>query len=740
MPQDVLLSQADGLVSTAQSPGGDVVDTSTPKSDSDELRNLPIPPSTRQKRAPIPLDFKHPTHSNTVPAGLFKAVVNGDERTRRTVRSRLSSRDFEHQSRPSLDDLAVPSISRQISRPRLSTEPMHARELSEDPNDFNDFFSSPARRSSLPDANERHSPETPLSDISFPGNLTKRFENQHLEQQLDALFEDKIAKMRQELFHGQASASTDAKLDELLILYRSFLERDNTRGAQDSHIDARGEIDFEEIRDVIQQGHAEARHLIHQELTGAIQRLEEQAYHQGGLHPAAMPVIEQLHNRTVQAVIGAVAQASAHSEAGRHARMPSEFQRETLIRELMSVLAPMITTLRPEAVDYEELTFQLSQAVKPHISQLIDLASDKRETASLIVNSILPLLPAPHVAPTLDTDAIAAQLTAEIRRVIAPIDAFEIKEQVADLVVERLDCRLAVRDKAFNVDNLATRITDSVSRLLDPMQQVTTTMTTLVNGQNALTAQSNELGSSQKEMATLLAELPDKLFVATQAVDAAKAELLSKPEVVAWDTTIDAIARVESTVDTLTGNQKTLSEQNSELLAVQNEVLERLTTLPDMLIAATSVLQTAHAEFGSAREASKNDLEEIRRLKSQNTEIQVQLAKARGAHGQVRVEKDNLVEKMQMMEAEHSRLISQEAEARAAAAAQAAASAAIEARKSELEIALAQALERLKISNAADQTNKDRITELEQANRERTIEIQTQKVEVRIMYIAINCC
>jgi len=87
------------LVPSIQGPDGNMLDSSPPKIETGEspMRGFPV---SRQKRAPIPLNFTHPTHSNTVPAGLFKAMVNGDERTRRTVRSRLS--------RPSLDDLAVP--------------------------------------------------------------------------------------------------------------------------------------------------------------------------------------------------------------------------------------------------------------------------------------------------------------------------------------------------------------------------------------------------------------------------------------------------------------------------------------------------------------------------------------------------------------------------------------------------------------------------------------------------------
>ena len=79
------------------------------------------PPKSRH--APIPLDFKNPT-TNTVPAGVFKALV-GDEKTRRTVRLHLSSRDaLEHLQRLSLDDSSVPLIASQSrSRMRLITDP-----------------------------------------------------------------------------------------------------------------------------------------------------------------------------------------------------------------------------------------------------------------------------------------------------------------------------------------------------------------------------------------------------------------------------------------------------------------------------------------------------------------------------------------------------------------------------------------------------------------------------------------
>ena len=101
---------------------------------------LPIPLSMKVRRAPIPLDFKHPVLTNTIPVGLFKALVSGSSNNstgnsasavkeskkcvRHIMRSRLSSREiFEHAPRPSLNDLCVPTISQNASWGRLVMDP-----------------------------------------------------------------------------------------------------------------------------------------------------------------------------------------------------------------------------------------------------------------------------------------------------------------------------------------------------------------------------------------------------------------------------------------------------------------------------------------------------------------------------------------------------------------------------------------------------------------------------------------
>ncbi|GBE89181.1 hypothetical protein SCP_1502060 [Sparassis crispa] len=83
------------------------------------------------------------------------------------------------------------------------------------------------------------------------------------------------------------------------------------------------------------------------------------------------------------------------------------------------VLGTAACSVTPEPIDYEGLTAQLTQAVKPHISQLIDFAPDKRGTAGLIVDSFIPILRSLHAEfPTFDATRrlIVGRLATEVRK------------------------------------------------------------------------------------------------------------------------------------------------------------------------------------------------------------------------------------------------------------------------------------------------------------------------------------
>ncbi|KAG0703038.1 hypothetical protein DFH29DRAFT_998824 [Suillus ampliporus] len=674
---------------------------------------------TRPKRAPIPLDFKNPTPSNTLPAGVFKALV-GDEKTRRTVRSRLSSREiFEHSQRPSLDDVAAPAISmlQQRSQSRLVTDPGLHRQPFQSPDIFTPAIK---RRSSLPALHSAHNSE--LSNMSIPAlNLTKRLETQALEDKIEASLAEKFQGLRAEIAQARLSEggstisrATEDMITEVVGLFRTQLQESAARGLDDSQMDARGELDLEVIRDVVQRGHAQGLLLIQTELRELVNRLEQ--VQPAGSTTDVTPALEQMNKRNMQVILSTISKLS--SQIDEHSPFGDEQKRLSLVTDIMAALKPTFTALRPDPVDYNVLTAQLSQAVKPNIEQLIDLAADKRETAGLIVDSIIPLLP----KVSLDTDAVIAQITAEVRRVIAPIDAHEIKEQVADLVVERLDSRLAVRDKAFNVEVVSGKVAEGVSGLLHSINDVVPKLDALGEAQQLMTRKSDEFASKHIDLHAIVSSFPAQLDDLKCAMQLSSQELHAQASSQNNAEVLSAIHQLELTINSLASTHLSSSTQNEELLSVHKslheDLSERMNALPEALHATVSVLQTAHAEFAISRDASKRDQDEIRKLKAANAEHQIQVAKARGAHGQVRVEKDNLAERLKDVESERDRIRTQVEELQSTIRTQSTDIAAVESRNSELEGALSQSLARLKASDVATQTNQERIIELEKANKE----------------------
>lgn len=705
---------------------------SGPSSEPGGAHDLPYPPTMKSKRAPIPLDFKHPVSTNTVPAGLFKALVSvdGDDRTRRTVRSRLSSRDiFEHSPRPSLDDLDMPPISHRISRNRMFTEP-GLRESSPP----NDIFTPEriVRRSSAPTRHLHHrSDDDSGSDMSLPPvNLSRRLEMQQYEQRLEYMLDEKFEVMKHQLTEttradGRAtlSSDTEAMISEVVSLFRAQLQASAAKGLEDSQTDARGELDFELMKGIIDQKHAESRALLQQDIR---QILAAQSR-----DPAFLQFADELASRTLNAVAGATSQLSMQMQAIEANRPPSDSQ--TVAHEVMRVLMPQIVSLRAEPIDYESLTAQLTQAVKPHISQLIDLASDKRETASLIVDRLRPLLPTlVPPSPTIDEEALVGRLTTEVRKIVAPLDAHEIKEQVSDLVVERLDSRLAVRDRALNVDALTDKVMQSVSELLAPIREIQAGIEVLGKRtpEKQSVPQQLDLSAVRQDILSTLSDLPARLAAATDALGSAQSEFRIHTEK-ADKGSPDAknLSQIEGAVREVAREQQRLISHTQEFSNFCDDIVKHINTLPEAMLEATRILQTAHADF-SSRDTSQKDAEEIRRLMATSADLQVQLAKARGQHGQVRVEKDMLADRLKATETERDRLSIRVENLQESVTARASELAAAEAKNIELEEALSRALERLKAADVQAQTDSQRIAQLQASNSQLSTEKQQLKAQV----------
>lgn len=704
----------------------------------EDERELPVPLSMRARRAPIPLDFKHPISTNTVPAGLFKALASGggngsgnnnntsaptetQESTRRTVRSRVSSREiFEHVSRPSLDDLYVPAISQNVSRGRLVTDPGRwdpPALLQEPPQSARD------RRASLP---AMASARSSFSDSSVhPPNIPYRLELQQYEERLEALLESKLDAFRKEVRAlrleagangGAGSASTEAAINEVVSLFRTQLQESAARGLDDSQVDARGELDFQLIKDIVEQGHAEARAGIQQDLDRIIRRVE--ALQSAVTTPinTSNPgaILEDYHAHTRNAVVGAVAPITARLEALERTRprtpLPPQattVDHEALVHELRAALVPHISSLRSEPVDYELLTEQLSQAVKPHISQLIDLASDKQETAGLIVDRLIPVLPQiyPPVGNSIDIPAVVAQIAAEVRHIVSSFDAHEIKEQVSDLVVERLDSRLAVRDRVL--EGLSSKLVDGLDNIMEPVNNVVACVEEVSKGQEALSIQTRGLATSNNEAMTLLSGLPEQLSSATEPLRNMLTDLVSSGSTFGKEgvASSEDVLRIGSSVESLSTGQQAMQDKIAELLTLHQTVLSSLTDLPDIMTTTIKAAQQAQAEL-LADTVSRKDFEDVVKERISSAESERDLLRA----------KVDEIQTVMLLRATDA--------------------AAAQSRATELEEALNRSLARLKTSDVTIESQQERLLELEKLNRELISEKQTLITKVGfIVYI-----
>lgn len=687
-------------------------DETIAKVDGEEGYN--VLPSAK-KRAPIPLDFKNPVSSNnTVPAGLFKALANED-RTRKSVRSRLGSREiYDHFRRPSMDDNDVPQISHRSSHLRLGGSKDKRESISDD-DVFGTGHHHSRRRSSLP---ENLGDLDSVSQESVPPmDLTSRMELHRIEHVVGEMLDAKFSELRREIAYnanknGQGlNPSTEAQIADVISLFRTQLQESATRSLEDTQMDARGEMDFQLIKDVVEEGQKELLDVVRRELKSIVGAGAGSARMENGYGQDVRGAVEAVGNKVIGAIRESISDLTARQEAISHAAPARE--RDALADKLVTALTPMLASLRTEPLDYEFLTAQLTQAVKPHITQLIDLASDKRETASIIVDSLMPLLPSMGQS-SVDTDAITLQLITEVRRAIAPIDAFEIREQVADLVVERLDSRLAVRDKAFNVEIIAAKVNEIVSQLLEPSQAMPGKLDALAGTQDGLKTRQEGLGVGLNYVTEVIEDLPTKLEGSLQGVLAGQKDLLVKlEEALAAPKKDGDVLEIKTLVEALAQNQKDVIGYNSEILTVNKDVLTKVQALPETINATTTTLQTALADLIHSRDSAAKEIEELRKA---NTDYQVQLTKARGAHGQVRVEKDVLSEKLGEVEAERERLRAQIKDLEKASTTKKTEMTTLEARNVELEEALSKALSRLQAADVASQGNAERIAELEKFN------------------------
>lgn len=693
-------------------------------------RALPVPP--RQKRAPLPLDFTHPISKNTVPAGLFKALANGEADTSRRVRSRLPSRDVFDLSPPSLDDNHMPTISQKVSRPRLVTDPVNSTN-SDEPLGSSTPPPHRRRRSSLPASHG--ATHSSLSDFLAPSLATLGYTDlQQLEQRLDSLLDDKLDDLRRELMQQQNSSSlnetTETMLAEIISL-RSQLQESTSRT-----LGSQKDFDYQWLQGVVQQASHDTRTSFQRDLTEIMRYIEAQSHNSQDLQKELTPFINEVTSRTMKTIVSISQQYAS--------RLENLADPKSIVGEILNALTPHFTSIHPTPIDYDALTSQLSQAVKPNISQLIDLASDKRETAGLILEQLLPALQAPAPAtPNIDIDNLTGKVIAEVRKAISQLDAHEIKEQVSDLVVERLDARLANQHRE-RTEGIVERVQESVVNGLGPIPgEISSILGKLATiHRDVLEFNSEDLASLRDDFVNIIADLPPKLSAAAQSLDAALVDVkLQRETQLKWEDVVGKVDLTESTLRSLFDTQKTVSSQNLEILSTQKDAITQVSALSSALEDSAKALKASQEELISRVQFSLKESEEYKMLCATNSELQAQLIKARALHGQVRVEKDILSERSKVVEDERDSLKAELEKLKSLFSIKSSEAAAAEAKNVELEEAQTQALARQQATDAIIQKLEARIMESEkEASRLSGVKENLQtKVCLRSTYPSYLC-
>lgn len=704
-PQHFTVSGFVSDVPLHDSPNTDVA----PKEDQSSYvtRALPAPP--RQKRAPLPLDFTHPVSRNTVPAGLFKALASGEADTSHRVRSRLPSRDAFDLSSPSLDDNHMPTISRKISRPRLITDPVNGTNHDE-PLSSSTPPPNRRRRSSLP---ANHGPtRSSLSDFLGPSLTTLGYTDlQQFEQRLDSLLDDKLDDLRRELMQQQNSSSinetTETMLAEIISL-RGQLQESTSRT-----LESQKDFNYQWLQGVVQQASHDTRSGLQRDLSEIMRRVEARSHNHLDLQKELTPFINEVTSRTMKTIFSISQQYAS--------RLESLADSGSIVNEILSALNPHFASIHPAPIDYDLLTSQLSQAVKPNISQLIDLASDKRETAGLILDQLLPALQAlAPVTPEIDISNLTAKVVTEVMEAVNRFDAHEIKEQVSDLVVERLDARLASQYRE-RTDGIVERIQESVVNGLGPVpgeiSSILGKLTTIHRDVSELNPE--DLASLRHDVVNIIVDLPPKLGAATESLDAALVEIKLQRETQSkWEDVVSKADHTESILHSLSNTQKTVSSQNLEILSTQKDAIAQLSALSFALEETTKALKVSQEELFAQVQLSLRESEEYRELSAANSELQAQLAGAPASYEQAQVEKDVLSEKLKTVDDERDMLKIQIEKLTDLLSTKSSESAAAGAKNAELEEAQTQALARQHATDATIHSLEARIAKYEKETSE----------------------
>ncbi|KAG8732948.1 hypothetical protein FRC11_009825 [Ceratobasidium sp. 423] len=557
------------------------------------------------KRATLP-EFALPSSGNTVPASVFKSLVQGDGPTRPTVRSRLSSREaFEgHSNRPSLDDINVPSISsRKVSKPVVTIQgektpskpsidvfgPIQSsaqKPLSKSPIPGLLKLGPPPRRASPSPAKSRlFSPNLVPSSPSDNG-----VDSSGIQVAVQNALDAKLDSWRKELT-GSLAGGRDLK---------DKRELDNLAGPS--------ELDLELIRSTIESGQVATRSMLQRELGAVMERMDLLSAAQVPHSLDSPRIAEDLGPSVLQPLAQLSSQLASLEESLHQQRAATQ---QDLLEQLTSALRPHFEAARAVPIDTDALTIQLCQAVKPHISQLIDLASDKRETATLIVQHLAPALNNIQ-PPRIDVGSLAAQTASALKSSMPPpTDPHVIKEHVADLVVERLDARLAVRDSSYNAETISKTIVEALVPVLQPTElaSAVSKIDEMSRHQEDVLAKTHDLVKAQEAQAIELGGLPKALEDAIATLKSSHTEFVEKLHSITPLEEVQKIGATNLELQTELGSARAAHAQkaNDEQVQQNHELQMKVNTLELQVTYVTRDLESSK-RIASQLENQRNNL------------------------------------------------------------------------------------------------------------------------------------
>jgi hypothetical protein len=581
--------------------------------------------ATRGRRPPIP-DFRHPISTKTVPASVFKALASADSDgvSRTTAPTSINPRERPHAGSPrgSLDDLDIPSIAHRPLDRVKSTDDEAGSPFS---SVMGDVFTQSPQHGLLDFSYDRirasHGNSGRLStrgdddSVSFRGvpereSLRKALSPGALfETDIVGMLEEKFDALRSELAEIRAHSSDSTEIRAALSDFIPFLRTTLNSQLAEHRIfivnervnDTHADFDHERIEKLIEDGHDELRASLQRDIAELNQLME----HQTSSH-TVFPLIESMHSEIIKAVNLSMAQIMGQLEVGEDSEARRAEERQKLLQEIVQGLTPHISSLRHEPLNIDFLTAQVAQAVKPNISQLIDLASDKKQTAELILKELKPTLDELSI-PMDKLFSIASQITSDVHSAIAHADqrSMDLKESVADLVVERLDTRLANRDNsAANLEELASRISASLGPSLDHSAKLSAAQDVVSSHITNLLAKHGELQAAQDDVSSRLLPLPDMLIGVSKAIAEATTELVAQTQAV---NELHALREMTSQYAELQVKMTSAHELISELHSQNARLTSRVKEVEDawgkdssMLARSSATLSSQEAELSEA--------------------------------------------------------------------------------------------------------------------------------------------